>query len=485
MDALTLDLATEADTSRLARAFASLLVAGDTVLLEGPIGTGKSHFCRALIQSRLGRAEDVPSPTFTLVQTYQADVEIWHADLYRLTHPDEVLELGLDEAFADAICLIEWPDRLGSHQPPGAIRIRLADAGEGRSAGIDFGARPELEAMLLAAWRAEAMGDFLQQTGWGDAGRNALAGDASARLYERLTLGTKTAILMDAPPGQADDVADFAKVARHLRGIGLSAPGVMAADLTQGFLLLEDFGDGVFARLIETDPTREAALYQAATDVLLHLQSRPSAPGLPDLTALDWAEAAGMVLDWYRFAITGGKAAKSDFTLILSDALARWADGPRVMILRDYHAENLMLLPERPGLAQVGLLDFQLAQLGQPGYDLVSLLQDARRDVPAEIESAMIRRFLAGSGADDTAFQLAYAALAAQRALRILGIFAKQCLQDGKPRYVALIPRVWAQLQRSLARPELAALAKICADLLPAPTRANLQRIEAQCGNFR
>ena len=176
MDALTLDLATEADTSRLARAFASLLVAGDTVLLEGPIGAGKSHFCRALIQSRLGRAEDVPSPTFTLVQTYQADVEIWHADLYRLTHPDEVLELGLDEAFADAICLIEWPDRLGSHQPPGAIRIRLADAGEGRSAGIDFGARPELEAMLLAAWRAEAMGDFLQQTGWGDAGRNALPG---------------------------------------------------------------------------------------------------------------------------------------------------------------------------------------------------------------------------------------------------------------------------------------------------------------------
>ncbi len=485
MHALTLHLATEADTSRLARAFAALLVPGDTVLLDGPIGAGKSHFCRVLIQTRLGRAEDVPSPTFTLVQTYPADVEIWHADLYRLTHPDEVLELGLDEAFASAICLVEWPDRLGSHQPKGAIRIRLRDAGEGRSAEIDFGTKPELAATLVSEWRGEAIRDFLGQSGWGDALCKPLAGDASARRYARLRLGARTAILMDAPPGQADDVADFAKVARHLRSIDLSAPQVLAEDLSQGFLLLEDFGDGIFARLTETDPACEATLYQAASDVLLHLQSHPPAPDLLNLTALDWAEASGMVLDCYRFAITGEKSDTANFTTVLSDTLARWADGPRVMILRDYHAENLMYLPARQGLAQVGLLDFQLAQLGQPGYDLVSLLQDARRDVSANVEAAMIRRFLDGNGTIEAAFRPAYAALAAQRALRILGIFAKQCLYDGKPRYVALIPRVWAQLQRNLARPELAALAKICADLLPAPNRANLQRIEAQCGNFR
>jgi aminoglycoside/choline kinase family phosphotransferase len=154
------------------------------------------------------------------------------------------------------------------------------------------------------------------------------------------------------------------------------------------------------------------------------------------------------------------------------------------MILRDYHAENLMLLAGRPGLAQVGLLDFQLAQRGQPGYDLVSLLQDARRDVSPEVERAMIRRFLDGSGASEAAFLPAYAALGAQRALRIIGIFARLCLAEGKPRYAALIPRVWAQLQRNLARPELQVLSRICADLLPEPTPAHLSRIEAQCGRF-
>ena len=485
---LTFHLASETETSRLAQVLAPLLRRGDTVLLDGPIGAGKTHFCRALIRARLGRAEDVPSPTFTLVQTYDAGIDIWHADLYRLSHPDEVLELGLDEAFATAICLVEWPDRLGSHLPKTAIRIHLGAEGDGRRAEIDLGTRQTLADSLLAAWhpdRAGAVAAFLRQSGWGDAARWPLAGDASARRYERLALARKTAILMDAPPGQVDDVADFVRIDRHLRLIGLSAPEVLAEDLSQGFLLLEDFGDGIFTPLIAADPAREAPLYQAATDVLLHLQSRPAALGLPDLTAQDWAGAAGMAVDWYRFAITGEKACKREFTTVLSEALARWADGPRVMILRDYHAENLMLLPERHGLAQVGLLDFQLAQLGQPGYDLVSLLQDARRAVSPDIERAMIRRFLNGSGTFEAALLPGYAVLGAQRALRIIGIFARLGLAEARPGYLCLIPRVWAQLQRNLARPELAALAGICARLIPEPSAANLSRIEAQCGNFR
>ena len=481
---VTLYLATEDDTARLARALAPLLRRGDTVLLEGAIGAGKSHFCRALIRERLGRAEDVPSPTFTLVQTYEADPDIWHADLYRISHPDEVAELGLDDAFASAICLVEWPDRLGRHAPAGAIRLRLTPEAEGRRAEIELGGR-DFGAALRRFDRDTAITAFLRHSGWADALRQPLAGDASARLYERLSRGDQTAILMDAPPGQVDDVADFAKMARHLRKIGLSAPELLAEDLPRGFLLLEDFGDGVFARLVEADPSREMALYQAATDVLLHLQANPAAANLPNLSARDWAEAAGVAPDWYSFAISGDAPAKAIFTTVLRDTLARCADGPRVMILRDYHAENLMFLPERQGLAQVGLLDFQLAQLGQPGYDLVSLLQDARRDVPPEVEQAMIRRFLDGTGVREADFRPAYAVLAAQRALRILGIFAKQCLHDGKPRYVALIPRVWAQLQRNLAHPELSALRAICADLLPEPAPANLDRMRAQCGNFR
>lgn len=147
---ISLFLAGPDETARLGQWFAHRLRAGDCLLLEGPIGAGKSHFARSLIQARLGRAEDVPSPTFTLVQTYEADIEIWHADLYRLTHPDEVLELGLEAAFATAICLIEWPERLGSHAPPGALQLRFATEGEGRRLSITLGKRADLGPALLA-----------------------------------------------------------------------------------------------------------------------------------------------------------------------------------------------------------------------------------------------------------------------------------------------------------------------------------------------
>ena len=146
---VTLYLADADATTRLGQWFAARLGAGDCVLLEGPIGAGKSHFARALIQARMGRAEDVPSPTFTLVQTYQADVDIWHADLYRLTHPDEVLELGLEAAFDGAICLIEWPDRLGAYAPVGAMRLTFAEKGEGRSVVVRLGDRADLSAALV------------------------------------------------------------------------------------------------------------------------------------------------------------------------------------------------------------------------------------------------------------------------------------------------------------------------------------------------
>ena len=479
----------EAETSRLACVLAPVLRAGDTVLLDGPIGAGKTHFCRALIRARLGRLDDVPSPTYTLVQTYEADVEIWHADLYRLTHPDEARELGLEEAFETAICLVEWPDRMGQYAPPDAVRIRLSPFGNGRRAEIDLGRRRDLAGVLQAAFpdsaRREACEQLLDQAGWRGAARQVLAGDASVRRYERLILEGQSRILMDAPPGIADDVADFARTASHLRQIGLSAPAIFASDLANGFLLLEDLGDRVFARLIEKDPALEGPLCRAAIDVLLHLQSQPPPPDLPDLAAQDWARAALLVLDWYRFAITGDKADGTGFAAVLTGLLQSKADGPRVMILRDYHAENLMWLPQRDGLAKVGLLDFQLAQMGQPGYDLVSLLQDARRDVSPVIEQQMLQHFVAAKGQTLDGFAASYAVLGAQRALRILGIFARLCLVEGKSGYVAMIPRVWGQLQRNLAQPELTALRRVCDDLLPPPCPENLQRIEGQCGAFR
>ena len=333
--------------------------------------------------------------------------------------------------------------------------------------------------------RAALSTAFLQAAGWGTATRTFLAGDASDRSYDRLRLGAQTAVLMDALPGQGDDPAEFLNIARHLSALGLSAPACLHSDLGNGFLLLEDLGDGIYAKLVLQDPALESPLYRAAVDVLAHLQSHPAHPDLPNLTALDWATAAGFAVDWYAFAITGARAAPSDFHSVMADLMQRHADGPRVMILRDYHAENLLWLPDRRGLARVGLLDFQLGQLGQPGYDLVSLLQDARRDVSKHTKAAMMARFVAATGGESAAFETAFAVLGAQRALRILGVFARLCLVGAKPGYLPLIPRVWGHLQRNLAHPALAPLAKICAGLLPEPTPQALALIGSKCGHFR
>lgn len=329
--------------------------------------------------------------------------------------------------------------------------------------------------------RAAEILAFLAAAGWGAAERRHLAGDASDRRYDRLRLGAATAVLMDNPPGGADDPAAFSAMARHLRDLGLSPPAILAEDLTRGLLLLEDLGDDLFARLLAADPGREAELYAPAVDVLLRLQEVPPPAGLPDLSARDWAEAAGFALDWYAFAATGQKPDPTAFLDALTAALMARADGPRVLILRDFHAENLLWLPGRAGLKRVGLLDFQLGQLGQPGYDLVSLLQDARRDVALDTEAAMVARFAAAKGADPAEFAAHYATLGAQRALRILGIFARLGLVAGKPQYLRLIPRVWGQLQRNLAHPALAELRAICEALLPTPTPELLQAIEQQC----
>lgn len=325
---------------------------------------------------------------------------------------------------------------------------------------------------------------FLARAGWGSADRRFLAGDASDRSYDRLALSGQTAVLMDAPPGKGDDPATFTAIARHLAGIGLSPPAILAEDYEHGFLLIEDLGDGLFARLIATDPTLETPLYTAATDVLIHLHQHAAPPHLPDLSAQDWSAAASFALDWYAFAATGQSPDPAMFVTVIADLLRSHADGHRVMILRDYHAENLLWLPHRVGVARVGLLDFQLAQMGQPGYDLVSLLQDARRDVAAETEAAMIARFCAANGTNSAEFAPSYATLGAQRALRIIGIFARLCLKGGKPGYLPLIPRVWEQLWRNLAHPALAPLAAICHDLLPEPTPDMLERISAQCGLY-
>lgn len=323
---------------------------------------------------------------------------------------------------------------------------------------------------------------FLRASGWAGAGVQALAGDASSRRYYRLRRGQSRAMVMVSPPGGADDPAQFLRIAQHLARLNLSPPRILAQDLAHGLLLLEDLGDDLYARVLDATPAAEAGLYLRAADVLAHIQRSPAPPDVPNLTAADWTQAARLATTRYAAAITGAaRADDGDLYAALNAALARHADGPRVLILRDYHAENLMHLPGRQGLAQVGLLDFQAAQMGQGVYDLVSLLQDARREIAPQTQGAVQRHWLMLSGMDEAAFSAAYAVVGAQRALRILGIFAQLCTQSGKAKYLALMPRVWGHLQANLAHPALADLARACARHLPPPLPANLEKIGAQC----
>ncbi|SEQ86491.1 aminoglycoside phosphotransferase family protein [Thalassovita taeanensis] len=325
---------------------------------------------------------------------------------------------------------------------------------------------------------------FLDTTLWAGVPREPLAGDASNRRYERLrnAANGETAVLMDAPPEKGEDIRPFVKIACYLGDLGLSAPRILAEDAEHGFLLLEDLGDDLFARVIPQEPSLETPLYEAATDVLLQLHRAAPPVGLKPYTPEIMADMAALAWRWYLRGTNGADdISEARFRTAFLPVLTQHAPDQSVLIQRDYHAENLLWLPERIGVARVGLLDFQDAMTGHPAYDLVSMLQDARRDVPAAIEAAMIARYVRADGMDATRFGAAYAVLGAQRNLRILGVFARLSLHYGKPHYVDLIPRVWAHLMRDLEHPALSPVASKIHETLPAPTPELLQRLKDQC----
>ena len=314
-------------------------------------------------------------------------------------------------------------------------------------------------------------------TAWAGARRGSLAGDASNRRYERLVLDGRTAVLMDAPPQKGEDIRPFVRIAEFLRACGLSAPQILAQDSENGFLLLEDLGDDLFARVVVSDPAQEMLLYTAATDVLVALhQANP--PELEPYSPEFMTEMAGLAWRWYQKGITGTDAGRAAFETAFLPALRADASEQTALIQRDYHAENLLWLPRRSGVQRVGLLDFQDARTGHPAYDLVSLLKDARRDVSPDVEEAMIRHYIAATGWDSGRFRRAYQLLGVQRNLRILGVFARLSLHFGKPHYIDLIPRVWDHLMTG---------AQACAmqnlvQTLPKPTPENLQKLKDQAG---
>lgn len=325
---------------------------------------------------------------------------------------------------------------------------------------------------------------ILAQTPWEDAIREPLAGDASTRRYERLTdrQSGRTAIFMDAPPENGENVRRFTEIALHLTQLGFSAPEIYAEDAEYGFLLLEDLGDSVFTNTITQEPGLERQLYEAATDLLIELRDKPVLSSLDSFGPTVMAQKTGIAFEHYVAGITGDPSSdlRSRFEIRFEDVLHRATQGAKVLIHRDYHADNLIWLPERSGIQRVGLLDFQDAVQGHPAYDLVSLLQDVRREVPAGIGMQMIQRYIASTGDDDHSFRTAYAVLGVQRNLRILGVFARLAKQFGKPHYVDLIPSVWTHLMRNLEHPALVPVADTLRGVLPLPSTENLELLKSR-----
>lgn len=320
--------------------------------------------------------------------------------------------------------------------------------------------------------RAQMKQAFLAAHGWDGAEIQPLAGDASNRRYDRVRDQDRGAVLMDAAPDAGEDVRPFIRVTQALRGRGLSAPEILAADAGCGFLLLEDLGDALFARVCDANPAAEDELYAAAVDLLTELHQAPVPDWLlPYDDAVLWRETR-LVADWYLPAAAPDAdhaAAATALEAAFRDCLAPMRAQRPVWVLRDFHAENLLWLPGRDGVKRVGLLDYQDALAGHPAYDLVSLLEDARRDTTPELRAAMTDRYLTRTGHHVGSFRAALAALGAQRNLKIIGIFARLCIRDGKAQYPTLIPRVYAHLMRDLAHPGLAPLRDWANRWLPAP----------------
>ena len=486
--ALDAELADEAATQRLAAELAAMLAPGDVVSLAGDLGAGKTAFARMLIRHLAeDPALEVPSPTFTLMQAYAgAAFPILHADFYRLRGSDELDELGFEEAREGALTLVEWAERAPACLPAGHIEVAMSlDLARGdtfRHARISGhgDAVPRLR-------RALAVGRLLQDAGWGGASRAFMLGDASTRAYERLTKPSgETAILMISPPRAdgppvkhgkpysavarlAEDIAPFIAIDAGLRAQGFSAPQIYAHDIASGLALTEDFGGEPFVDDGGPMPDR----YGEAVGVLarLHRLALPSvveaAPGrmhaIPPYDIEAQLIEVELLPDWYAPHI-GQKplssAERADFVERWRALLAPLADMPSTWALRDFHSPNLIWLGGRAGLSRVGLIDFQDCVLGHPAYDLVSLLQDARVDVPDALELKLLglyahQRRLADPGFDMAGFAGAYAILGAQRATKILGIFARLDKRDRKPHYLRHLPRMQRYLAKNLAHPML------------------------------
>ncbi|MCP4935234.1 MAG: tRNA (adenosine(37)-N6)-threonylcarbamoyltransferase complex ATPase subunit type 1 TsaE [bacterium] len=492
---------------RFAAGLLPLLQTGDFIALAGELGSGKTAFARALISRMLppDSNEEIPSPSFAILQTYKTlRMPVYHFDFYRLSGVDEAVELGLDEALNNGLVLAEWPDRLKNELPADRLEVHFREAND-----LDL-RHLRIVAMGTFSPRLQRYIDidrFLFDAGWNKAWRQFARGDASTRTYTKLSKTNTSALLMDAPRQPdgppirdkrsyssfahlAEDVRPFVAIANALKAEGYSTPEIFASDLHKGLLLLEDFGDQQFGDLLK-DAHAMSPLYEAATCLLADLSLKIPASSLPlpdgsqyklptyDLEA--YCIELELLLDWFWPATKNAEVSvqlRTQYMELWQKALMPVLEQSNNWVLRDVHSPNLMWLEKRTGNSQVGLIDFQDAQRGHAAYDLVSLLQDARVDVPVELEQVCLDLYVSlvkeqNCDFDDAAFLTSYAVLGAQRNTKILGIFIRLAKRDHKPAYLVHVPRVAAYLTRNLAHPALTDLKSWYDQHVPVEERAD------------
>jgi hypothetical protein len=498
----SLALPNETATADLMADLALLIGPGDVITLSGDLGAGKTAAARAMIRYLAAdEAVEVPSPTFTLAQTYDLPpFPLVHADLYRVNDPLELEEIGLSPLPEGTVALIEWPERAPDALPADRIDIALSHrpalGSAARAAEITGYGKAAAQVSRLKALR-----QFLTGAGYDDARRQRMPGDASTRSYARLLRDDKSFILMNSPRRPdgpaiyggrsysaavhlAEDVRPFVAIANGLRERGFSAPAIHHADLQAGFLITEDFGS---AGVIEGEPPLPIAeRYQTATDVLaaLHRDALPetlpltpqTSYAIPPFDADAMLVEIGLMPEWYLpdRGAEPTEQIRAEYFAMWRELLDKAAAAPRTWVIRDFHSPNLIWLDARADIARVGIIDFQDTVLGPAAYDLVSLLQDARIDVPEQIELSLLTRYIKARRVSDANFDPArfaelYAIMSTQRNTRLLGTFARLNRRDGKPQYLRHQPRIWTYLNRSLAHPALSAFREWYSAHVPPP----------------
>lgn len=481
---LSIFLADEADTVRLGEELALVVKPGDAIALVGDLGAGKSTLARALIRAIADDAElEVPSPTFTIVQSYALRFPVAHLDLYRLSDVSELDELGIDEMLSDGVCLIEWPDMAADVLPKNStILLRLTHEGEGRIATIE--ASPRQRARL---GRVFAIREFLEKNGKSNASRRYFSGDAAYRTYELLRDNDQQYLLMDWEPQPhgpvlqdgksyaeivhlARTVEPFVAIDHHLQSEGFSSPAILAQDLEEGILLLEDLGrDGVLDSAGR--PIEERYLQSVVCLATLHEKATPETLALsggkqyqiPLFDADAMKIEASLLVDWYLPHINGGKntdeAERQAFFAAWDQLIAKLADVETGLLLRDFHSPNIIWQHHKSDIEQVGIIDFQDAMIGPKTYDLASLVQDARVTIPPDLQKKMMERYLEirrrNPSFNEEAFLKGFSIMSAQRNCKLVGIWVRLMKRDGKPGYMKHMPRTFAHLREALAHPDL------------------------------